>query len=75
TYTVRDVLKKWKLGALSLISITIAAASFVSAAPAGAEPAAQGITEEQGVRATLTVRLQSIRLALHRPEAHRGRDA
>jgi predicted Abi (CAAX) family protease len=53
----------WKLGALSLISAIIIAASLVSAPPAAAEPAAQGITEEQGVRATLNVRLQSIRLA------------
>jgi uncharacterized protein len=55
--------KRWKLGALSLISAMIAAASLVSAPPAAAKPAAQGTTEEQGVRATLNVRLQSIRLA------------
>ncbi|MDQ3776350.1 MAG: hypothetical protein M3461_19330 [Pseudomonadota bacterium] len=49
--------KRWRLGVLSLISAMIAAASLVSAPPAAAKPAAQGVT------ATLNVRLQSIRLA------------
>ncbi len=53
----------WNKSILSLISAMIAAASSVSAPPAAAEPPVQGIIEEQGVRATLNVRLQSISLA------------
>lgn len=43
-HTVRDVTKKWKLGALSLIIATIAVASLVSAPLAATQSAAQGIT-------------------------------
>jgi hypothetical protein len=50
-YMVKEVMKKWQRGALSLLSAMIAAAALVSAPPAAAaEPTPQDQGQDWGLR-------------------------